>query len=262
MKVIIALVVSVLGLVHGHTYHLGVTCPNVEPMPNFNLEKFLGLWYVIQKSSTASNCLVNNYTRTADGDIRLEQNSEHFLLGLGDVDHVYRYTGVLKQPDRYNPAAMRVKFPLSVAGDASYIVFDTDYDSYAAVFTCQKLAIAHRRSATILSRKPTMNQAQVLKLRNKLNDVGVDPHDLSIIKQDECRKISTDDSGLNINIDEKTFTAQSAAEVVRKAGEKIGDGIETVASGVSKVYNTVRGDKDKESNDKADLIERDAEWLP
>ncbi|XP_059471765.1 apolipoprotein D-like [Neocloeon triangulifer] len=258
MKVAIAsaLVLSVLGLVHGHTYHLGVTCPNVEPVPNFNLDKFMGLWYVIQKSSTASNCLVNNYTRTDDGEIRLEQNSEHFLLGLGSVDHVYRYTGILKQPDRYNPAAMRVKFPLSIAGDASYIVFDTDYDTYAAVFTCQKLAIAHRRSATILSRKKTLDSAVILKLRNKLNNFGVDPHDLSIVKQDDCRTILAED-GLNINIDEKTFTAQSAAEVVRKAGEKIGDGIETVASGASKVYNKVRGNKDKD-----DLIEKDAEWLP
>jgi len=89
-----------------------------------------------------------------------------------------------------------------------------------------------------------------------LNNFGVDPHDLSIINQQECRPVTAEESGLNINIDEQTFTAQSAAGVVRKAGEKIGDGIETIASGASKVYNKFSG-KDKE-----DIVEKDAEWLP
>jgi len=41
MKVTIASVVvlGALGLVQGHSYHLGATCPKVDPMPNFNLDK-------------------------------------------------------------------------------------------------------------------------------------------------------------------------------------------------------------------------------
>jgi len=53
---------------------------------------------------------------------------------------------------------------LGVAGDASYVVFSTDYDSYAGVFTCQRLAFAHRHSATILSRKKTLDSAVILKV--------------------------------------------------------------------------------------------------
>jgi hypothetical protein len=45
--------------------------------------------------------------------------------------------------------------------------------------------------------------------------------------------------------------------VVRKAGEKIGDGIEVVASGASKVYNKLKG-KDKDEI----VAHPDAEWLP
>lgn len=84
----------------------------------------------------------------------------------------------------------------------------------------------------------------------------MDPHDLSIINQSECRPVTAEDTGLDINIDEQTFTAQSAAGVVRKAGEKIGDGIEVIASGASKVYGKISGKKNE------DIKEPDAEWLP
>lgn len=59
---------------------------------------------------------------------------------------------------------MKVRFPLSVAGSASYTVFMTDYDTYAGIFTCQKLGFAHRQSATILSREKTLDQMYIDKV--------------------------------------------------------------------------------------------------
>lgn len=55
-------------------------------------------------------------------------------------------------------------FP-GVAGSASYTVMATDYSTYAAIFTCQKLAFAHRRSATILSRTKELDRIYVDKVR-------------------------------------------------------------------------------------------------
>jgi hypothetical protein len=51
MKVAVAsaVMLAVLGLVQGHSYHLGATCPNVEPVSNFNLDKVSRL--VILKSN-------------------------------------------------------------------------------------------------------------------------------------------------------------------------------------------------------------------
>ncbi|KAF4521224.1 hypothetical protein B566_EDAN005435 [Ephemera danica] len=259
MKFSIVLLVAAFAYsANAHSYHLG-SCPTVEPMAGFDLTKFFGTWYVIQKTSTASPCLVYNLTRTTDGELRLEQASEHFLLGLGNVDHVYRYTGVLTQPDRNQPAKMRIRFPLSVAGDAAYTIMMTDYENYAGVFTCQKMTFANRQSASILSRRPTLDKMYIDKIRTKLSSFGVDPHDLSIIRQTECRPPTAEETGLNINIDETTFTANSAANVVRKAGEKIGDGIETVASGATNLYNRVRGNRDGASSN---IEDADAEWLP
>jgi apolipoprotein D and lipocalin family protein len=75
---------------------------------------------------------------------------------------------------------------------------------------------------------------------------------------------------LDININPTTFTAGSIAGVVRKAGDKLGDGIEAAADGASSLYNrfygsgssaNVRKDHEEVSNDRRNP-KNDVEWLP
>lgn len=87
---------------------------------------------MIQKTSTGSRCLVYNITRTpeaqgeAHGQFRIEQISEHLLLGLTSVDHKYRYTGLLHvNPGATTNANMTVHFPLSTC--CKYFLFYTDH---------------------------------------------------------------------------------------------------------------------------------------
>lgn len=52
---------------------------------------------------------------------------------------------------------------------------------------------------------------------------------------------------------------------VRKAGEKIGDGVEAVGDGAKKLYNKVRGDHDSKeelNNSKERNYKSEVEWLP
>lgn len=141
----------------------------------------------------------------------------------------------------------------------------TDYDNYAAIFSCQKLTgVAHRQSVSILSRTRSLDKLFVDKIRSRISSYGIDPFDLSIINQKDCPKDT--DEGVNINIDDDTFSAQSVAGVVRKAGEKIGDGIEYVATGAKNLYNKA-SDKLEESHQTTDksgkvLQHPDSEWLP
>lgn len=55
-----------------------------------------------------------------------------------------------------------------VAGESSFTVFMTDYSTYAGLFTCQRLAFAHRQSATILSRTKDLDKIYIDKVYNKL----------------------------------------------------------------------------------------------
>lgn len=253
LLVIIGLVQSAVS----HSYHLG-SCPAAEAMQNFQMNKFLGKWYVIQKTSTASRCIFYNFTVGDEpGEYRIIQASEHFLLGLTNVDHSYLYTGILKAKNANNLADMTVRFPFSVGGSASYKVLMTDYDNFAGIYTCQKMAFVNRQSASILSRTPTLDKMYIDKIRARLSSIGVDPHDLSIIEQTNC-KVNATENGVKINIDEETLTPGSIAGVVRKAGDAIGDGIEAAANGAKKIYNHVAS-----SNEETRLSpDSDAEWLP
>jgi apolipoprotein D and lipocalin family protein len=97
----------------------------------------------------------------------------------------------------------------------------------------------------------------------------VDPYDLSIIEH-SCNP--PDEETLDININPTTFTAGSVAGVVRKAGEKLGDGIEAAADGASSLYNRFHGsNSNSNANVRRDREEatnnghnprNDAEWLP
>lgn len=108
---------------------------------------------------------------------------------------------------------------------------------------------------------------------------------MSIISQKNCPKNINGTQGVNIDIDDDTFSAHSIAGVVKKAGEKIGDGIEYVAGGAKKVYNRYAKDGEEAADDAKKVYNRyskdgqeaiedakekarrmsahpDAEWLP
>lgn len=53
-----------------------------------------------------------------------------------------------------------------MAGKGDYVVYDTDYDTYAAIYECQQLSsLMHRKSASILSRTPSLDQTFVNRVR-------------------------------------------------------------------------------------------------
>lgn len=230
------------------------------------MNKFLGIWYVIQKTSTASSCITYNFTKTAEPmKYELEQVSQHFILGLTPLHHEYKYKGELTVPDSSTPARMRVQFPLSVAGSASYTIVATDYTTYAAVFTCQKLVgFAHRQSATILSRTKDLDKLYTDKLRSRLSQHGIDPFSLSIISQSDCPV--PDGQGVNINIDPNTFSSENIGNAVRKTGGAIATGVEYAVDAGKTVYHKITDHSKEDLTENPEKSGRDlnmdAEWLP
>lgn len=80
----------------------------------------------------------------------------------------------------------------------------------------------------------------LFQLRTRLSSFSVDPFDLSIINQTGCPKDASE--GYNIHIDPDTFSAANIGNAFRKAGEKIGDGVEwTIGAGkkVGQVTKTI-----------------------
>lgn len=139
------------------------------------------------------------------------------------------------------------------------MIFATDYENYAGIFTCQKLAFAHRQSATILSRTRNLDKDYVDKVRQKLENYGVDPFDLSIVAQSNCPR---GNNSLDVNIDPHTFTAENFGSAVRKAGEKIGDGVEWLGNQGSKVYHKVAGGSEERSRDERPAVPTNLPQIP
>lgn len=99
-----------------------------------------------------------------------------------------------------------------------------------------------------------------LQLRNKLSAAQIDPFELSIVSQSDCPKNQT--AGYNININDDTISAHAAAEVIRKAGDKIGDGVEYISGKAKDVYNKVSKDSEESGKAEKQKVNPDAEWLP
>ncbi|KAL3270570.1 hypothetical protein HHI36_021107 [Cryptolaemus montrouzieri] len=229
--------------INGHSYHLG-GCPDVEPQRSFDMKKMLGIWYAIEKTDTASTCVVYNFTQTDEpNEYELVQTSQHFILKYTPIKHIYRYTGKLTVPDLSVPSKMSVNFPLSLRVSNFTIVY-SDYTTSALIFTCQNLAFANRQSATILSRDKTLEKDTIVKLRDFLSENEIDPHDLSIVSQNNCPKPNSGTSV--INIDDETLSAKSAGDVLRGAGNAIASGTEWAIHGVGTVVDKVKGNKNIE----------------
>lgn len=233
-------------LVSAHTYHLGEKCLDVEPVKKFDINRFSGVWYAIQKTSTASRCLLYNITAT---DLRkmytITQVSVNPVVGLVK-DNLYRYQGHLELSDETKDGKLSVKFPLSLAGLASFIVFDTDYDNYAGIYSCQSIAFTHRQTAVILSRKPTLEKSITDKLRDRLARDQVNPFDLSIISHDKCNY----NTNYTLEINEHTFSKDNFKKMAKSVGQAIADGADFVYQGGKKLYHYVKKDPQEIENEK------------
>jgi len=64
LSVFLSLIISgTLGACH--VFRLG-ECPQVESMPDFQMDRFLGEWHIVQKFRSASDCVNENFTKIND----------------------------------------------------------------------------------------------------------------------------------------------------------------------------------------------------
>jgi len=100
---------------------------------------------------------------------------------------------------------MVLKYPLNIAGDSSFVILDTDYDTSGLICTCQTFSLfimrGHRRSCSILQRSATEDTAITDRLVTLLDSqLEGASSDFNKIKQDGCNYNST--NGITIDIDQ------------------------------------------------------------
>ncbi|XP_022917179.2 apolipoprotein D-like [Onthophagus taurus] len=136
-------------------------CPDYTPMDNFDMNRFLGKWYEAERYFTftdvASRCVVTDYAQTATGRIYVSSEYTNRLTGVKRV-----INGNVQQTGREGQGRIQVKYQQPITTETNLVVLDTDYDSYAVVWSCSGLGPVHAENAWLLTRE-RLPSAQVLQ---------------------------------------------------------------------------------------------------
>ncbi|XP_072234830.1 apolipoprotein D-like [Leuresthes tenuis] len=158
-------------------------CPAPHVQPGFNIQKYLGRWYEIEKIPTSfarGKCIEANYALRIDGTIRV-LNSQIYKDKLRSAEA----TAVIK--DFREPAKLGVSFSF-FSPYSPYWVLSTDYTSFAIVYSCTDfLYLFHWEYAWILGRSRFLPPYSVYYAKNLLSNEGVNIFRMRATDQKGCK---------------------------------------------------------------------------
>ncbi|XP_054284723.1 apolipoprotein D-like [Macrosteles quadrilineatus] len=181
-----------------HGWHLPKfgRCPQLHVKQNFNLEKYMGVWYQQASAHTEfegkGRCITAIYTYNNDTEIinvtntKIEPSNKFFSM---------EGTAVLQDPDK-KEGKLEVTFPLHFLNfkfTGPYWILDTDYELYAVVYGCKEFFwFFHDYSSVLFSRIQDLSAKKKLeeKFVNKTNKVlqarGINLKDFSVSNNLNC----------------------------------------------------------------------------
>ncbi|RZB40234.1 apolipoprotein D-like [Asbolus verrucosus] len=128
-------------------------CPDYLPMPDFDMERFLGKWYEAERyfqfSGVVTRCVMTDYAKAPSGKIYVSNEVTNRLTGVKRV-----IDGNLEVVGKDGAGKLNVKYSTTpIATETSLTVLDTDYDSYAVVWSCNGFGPVHAQSAWVMTRE-------------------------------------------------------------------------------------------------------------
>lgn len=126
-------------------------CPDVETVPDFDVTKYLGIWYEAHRYfaifELGAKCVQANYTAGENNTVVVVNSQINSFTGNpGSI------RGIARTPNATEPAKLKVKFD-SVPVEGNYWVLATDYKTYAVVYSCDSLKFLNFKYAWILTRE-------------------------------------------------------------------------------------------------------------
>ncbi|XP_035904743.1 lopap-like [Anopheles stephensi] len=130
------------------------TCPDYSPIQRFNRTRFLGTWYEIERYFTvtevATKCVSVTYEQRADGKIHVRNAYTNRFNGVERI-----ISGVMDKGGKAKEGRYQIEytsFPYNY--NASVMVLDTDYDSFAVLYSCSSFGpVGHAVSAWMMARE-------------------------------------------------------------------------------------------------------------
>ena len=139
---------------------LNSPCDNPALQANFDVKRYTGTWYELQRSQLipfeSGECVTARYTAQPDGSIEVKNTQ---LIGDQPKDIVGR-----AYASTFTPGSLEVIFYAELG--ANYRVVSTDYDSYAVVYSCTTIlgnSLTIFKYAWVLARQPLVQGSAAYK---------------------------------------------------------------------------------------------------
>ncbi|XP_065346345.1 apolipoprotein D-like [Cloeon dipterum] len=151
-------------------------CPKVKIMPNFQPQLYLGNWYEYKKYfaifQLGGTCTVANYVDNGHGVIGVVNKQYNPLLSRYNT-----IVGTATLKGEHGEAKLGVKFPSAGNIESPYWILDTDYVSYAVIFTCNDFGLFNYQFAWVLTREPFPSDGTIRAADYvlKANGVSLEP---------------------------------------------------------------------------------------
>ncbi|XP_071516906.1 apolipoprotein D-like [Panulirus ornatus] len=153
-------------------------CPTVPVVQQFNLRKYLGRWYEIERFFNPfqdGDCVTADYALLPNGSVSVA-NSE---FTEGELNTIF---GLATLGPKEYEGRLVVEFPFTEGGSRgssdgkpNYNVVATDYYNYAVVYSCSSLGPNLKfEFSWILARRPSVPTHFLVTLRKWLKKVNVD----------------------------------------------------------------------------------------
>jgi len=133
-------------------------CPRHEYVHNFNMSRFAGQWYEVERSfylmELTSNCVTINLVETRRGQLHVCVKT----VGKwsGSVKESVGTAAVSKRDPSVYQYRVNTILPNALArflpGSGVYQVLNTDYDNYAIIWTCSSVGLAYTDMVWVLGR--------------------------------------------------------------------------------------------------------------
>ncbi|CAH0562312.1 unnamed protein product [Brassicogethes aeneus] len=168
----VAVFITGLVIVKAQIPFLG-SCPDVQTMPDFNLNQFLGKWFESERYFAVfefgGKCVTAEYNLGDSGAVTILNKQMSSITGLDSS-----IEGVGNVVSRDDAAKLTINFPsLPYNFDAPYWVLDTDYKNYAVVWSCNDFGIFNTRNAWILARSKNPTLPIIQKAYTALKKNGI-----------------------------------------------------------------------------------------
>ncbi|KAK0171216.1 hypothetical protein PV328_008967 [Microctonus aethiopoides] len=197
MLKIILLVISALALARAQLPAIG-WCPDLVPMTDFNMTKFMGNWFEVERSSQfpelGFRCAMVRYYKGSDNKWHV-RNIVGRILGFQRI-----IEGEVILPSTKSEAGkINLRYTTTLSNSPStFSVLGSDYDQYAVLYSCNNFGPAHTESLWIMTRNRLPSSETLQKAYAVLDAYKISKSYMITTDQTECKYTGVEDAGVTL----------------------------------------------------------------